>query len=412
VPTHGKRHRTDYEEQKQMRRARKQIKRHRQKRVRQRDWLPDSFEDLDELYDLDSPETERVMPRGERERRQELLDAALAALREEGEMEQTALPTEVLGEQGTVVEVSSSLCRVELDDRLVVCTIRGSLSAEDTGFTNVVAVGDEVIVSENGAERGVVEAVLPRRSTLARPDVFHNHLKQVIVANADQLLIVASWRDPKLWPELVDRYLIAAERNGLSPAICVNKIDLAEDLAACRAELQPYTDLGYRVLFTSALNGKGVGKLRNLLHGQTTVLAGMSGVGKSTLLNAVQPGLQLRTAEVSDWSHTGRHTTSQVSLIGLEMGGFVVDTPGIREFGLNALRQEDLIQYYPEIAAVQGRCRFGDCTHTHEPGCAVKAAVRQGNVSQTRFKSYTSIYVTLPKSRAEERAQAVERAWR
>jgi ribosome biogenesis GTPase len=398
-----------------MRRARKQIKRHRQKRVRQRQWLPDSFQDLDELYDLDGPDSERVMPRGERERRQEMLNAALAALREEEEAERTTLPTELLGEQGTIVEVSSSLCRVELDDRLVVCTVRGSLSAEDTGYTNVVAVGDEVIVSENGGERGVVEAVLPRRSVLARPDVFHHHLKQVIVANADQLLIVASWRDPKLWPELVDRYLIAAERNGLSPVICVNKIDLADAelrVAACRAELQVYVDLGYRVLLTSALTGKGVDKLTGILHGQTTVLAGMSGVGKSTLLNAVQPGLELRTAEVSDWSHTGRHTTTQVSLIGLEMGGFVVDTPGIREFGLSDLRQDDLVQYYPEIAAVQGRCRFGDCTHTHEPGCAVKAAVRQGNVPKARFESYTSIFAALPKSRAEERAQAVERAWR
>jgi ribosome biogenesis GTPase len=394
-----------------MRRARKQIKRHRQKRVRQRDWLPDSFEDLDELYDLDSLQSERVMPRGERERRQELLDAALAALREEEE-EGTTLPTELLGEQGTVIEVSSSLCRVELEDRVLLCAIRGSLSAEDTGYTNVVAVGDEVIVSEDGDERGIVEAVQPRHSVLVRTDVFHSHLEQVIVANADQLLIVASWREPKLWPELVDRYLIAAERNELSPVICVNKVDLAEDIADCHATLQPYFDLGYHVLLTSALTGKGVDKLKGVLHGQTTVLAGMSGVGKSTLLNAIQPGLQLRIGEVSDHSHTGRHTTSQVNLIKLEMGGYVVDTPGIREFGLKDLRQDELIRHYPEIAAIQGRCRFGDCTHTHEPGCAVKAAVRQGNVSPSRIKSYTSIYATLPKSRAEERAQAVERAWR
>ena len=167
--------------------------------------------------------------------------------------------------------------------------------------------------------------------------------------------------------------------------------------------MQPYLDMGCRVLLTSALTGKGVDRLRSVLHERTTVLAGMSGVGKSTLLNAVQPGLQLRTGEVSDHSHTGRHTTTQVNLIKLEMGGYVVDTPGIREFGLKGLRQYELVRYYPEIAAIEGRCRFGDCTHTHEPGCAVKAALRQGNVSRTRFKSYTSIYATLPKSRAEER---------
>jgi ribosome biogenesis GTPase len=138
----------------------------------------------------------------------------------------------------------------------------------------------------------------------------------------------------------------------------------------------------------------------------------MSGVGKSTLLNALQPTLQLRIGEVSDWSHTGRHTTTQVNLIKLDMGGYVVDTPGIREFGLNGLRQDELIQHYPEIRAICGLCRFGDCSHTHEPGCAVKAAVRQGNTSAIRLKNYTSIYATLPATRADERVEAAERTWR
>ncbi len=379
-----------------MRQVRKQIKRNRQpKPARRKNWMPDSFDDLDELYDL--PQTERIMPRGEQERRQAVMGAALATLEEQTSAEEELPTTEQpLGLQGVVVEVSSGLCRVDMGGRSLTCALRGSLTAQDTGFTNVIAVGDEVIISENSSEQGVVEAVLPRRSVLARPDVFYGHLKQVIAANADQLLIVASWRDPIFWPELTDRYLIAAERNNLSPIICVNKIDLAEDVADCQSALRPYLNLGYQVLFTSALTGNGVSELRDALRGRMTVLAGLSGVGKSSLLSAVQPGLQLRSGEVSERSGEGQHVTTQVSLFRLDVGGFVVDTPGIREFGLSGLRRAELARFYPEMTAVQGGCRFSDCSHLHEPGCAVQAAVRQGSVSATRYHSYRKIYECLP----------------
>jgi ribosome biogenesis GTPase len=392
------------EEDRQLRQVRKQIKRHRKtKRVRRKDWLPDDPSDPDALYDLDVSASERVMPRGERTRRQDVLAEALARVREQKDREDGQDGGQPQGERGIVVEVSSSLCRVDLDGRILVCGIRGSLSAEETGFTNVVAVGDEVIVSEDGADGGVVEMVLPRRSFLARPDTFREggrvrdrHLDQVIVANADQLLIVASWHNPPLWPELVDRYLIAAQRNHLAPVICVNKIDLAPDSSACRTALQPYIDLGHQVLFTSALTGAGVSELRTVLQGRTTVLAGLSGVGKSSLLAAVQPGFQLRTGEVSERTGEGRHTTSQVSLLYLEMGGAVIDTPGIREFGLRGLSRAELIQFYPEIAAASKRCRFSNCSHVHEPGCAVRAAIQSGTVLETRYHSYQNIYDALP----------------
>jgi ribosome biogenesis GTPase len=379
-----------------MRRVRKQIKRNRKpKRVRRRDWKCYGFDDLDALDELDISQNERIMPRGEQERR--WANLALMEPEERGEdtFEERSPGEEAEGQRGIVVEVSSSLCRVDLSGRSLICSVRGSLSAEETGYANVVAVGDEVIVSENGLGQGVVEMALPRRSVLARPDVFHDHLQQVIAANVNQLLIVASWRDPVIWLELIDRYLIAAERHGLMPILCVNKIDLAEDMAICRATLQPYLDLGYRVLFTCALTGQGVDKLRELLRGQATVLAGLSGVGKSSLLSAVQPGLQLRTGPVSEYSGQGRHTTAQVVLHWLEVGGYVVDTPGIREFGLSGLRQGELAHFYPEIAAVAGGCRFDDCAHIYEPGCAVKAAVQQGRVSATRYHSYKKIYHTL-----------------
>ena len=398
MPTREERQWQHYRANKMVRQVRKQIKRNRKsKRPRRKDWVPDYLEAPDALDELGFPQSERIMPRGERERRRAVMATALASLQEETGHAEAPSPVEEIPEQhGIVVEVSSSLCRVDLAGRSLVCGLRGSLSAQDTGFTNVVAVGDKVVVSENGADRGIVEEVLPRRSALARPDTFYDHLQQVIVANADQLLVVASWRDPPLWFELVDRYLITAERNNLEPAVCVNKIDLAKNPADCRGALRPYLGLGCRVLFTSALTGEGVGELRQLLIGQTTVLAGMSGVGKSSLLTAVQPDLHIRTAEVSEHSREGRHTTAQVRMLGLKASGFVVDTPGIREFGLSGLRRAELTRFYPEIANLEWRCRFDDCSHTHEPGCAVKAAVQGGRVSKTRYHSYTRIYRSLP----------------
>ena len=253
----------------------------------------------------------------------------------------------------------------------------------------------------------MVEAVLPRRSALARPDVFYSHLQQVIVANVDQVLIVAAWREPAFWPELVDRYLIAAARYNLAPIICINKIDLADeaadrdaDDASDAAELAQtvaaYRRAGYPVLPTSARTGDGLAELREALAGRTTALAGLSGVGKSSLLSAAEPGLSLRIAEVSSRRHEGRHTTTQVTLHPLAAGGFVADTPGIREFGLSGLRGSDLTRFYPEIAAEAEGCAYADCSHTREPGCAVKAAVRAGRIAAVRYDSYRKIRHGLP----------------
>ena len=378
-----------------LRQVRKEIKRNRKaKPARNRLW---QLDETDELDDEHYQGVERVMPRGERERRRTLWNTALTRL--DGATEEAGEPAAVAGSQvlrGLVTEVSTSLCRVNAGAQTWLCSLRGGLSAEDTGYTNVVAVGDQVLVTPDGAGSGVVNAVLPRHSALVRPDVFHSHLQQVIVANADQLLVVASWRNPALWPELVDRYLITAERNRLVPILCVNKIDLAEDRAACEEAMRPYVHLGYRVLFTSAVRTEGIDELRQVLRGRMTVLAGLSGVGKSSLLAAVQPGLQLRTAEISARRHEGRHTTTQVSLLTLQMGGLVVDTPGIREFGLSGLRKADLAGFYADISALHGACQFANCSHTHEPGCAVQDAVHRGHVPATRYENYKKIYDTLP----------------
>jgi len=367
-----------------LRRERKQVKRHRKLDApRRKDWLLGDARDPESL-DVDMPVVERVVPRRER-----------VLLRPEADEEEDPLArNDCL--RGTVVEVATGLCRVRVGAETLLCGLRGLLSVAESGLTNVVAVGDEVMVAADGAGGGVVDSVLPRRSALVRPDVFLGHLQQVIAANIDQLLVVASWREPALWLEMIDRYLIAAERNGLPAVVCVNKVDLAAGPAECRAALAPYERLGYCVIFTSARTGEGVEALRELLRGKVTALSGLSGVGKSSLLAAVEPGLQLRTHAVSEHWHQGQHTTTQVTLWPLARGGFVADTPGIREFGLGGLHRGELSRYYPEIHALAGGCRFVDCRHVDEPGCAVRQAAAAGLVPAARYDNYQKIYRNLP----------------
>lgn len=393
-------------------------------KVRRRDWTEVYNEDPDAYDDLDITGIERVVPKGEAEARKRTptgsalhaglglaqlappRDAEIATPETEDAAQAAAgdgIPAAgITRSQGIVIEVSTGLCRVRLTagsadrDRVLLCNLRPALRVPHSGFSNVVAAGDEVVVSHNGHAHGVVDAVLPRRSALARPDVFYGHLQQVIVANVDQLLVVASWRDPSFWPELVDRYLLAAVRNRLAPVICINKIDLAEERGPLEEAARSLRRAGYRVILTSAVTGAGLDELRDVLRGKTTALAGLSGVGKSSLLSAAEPGLHLKVGEVNEHQHMGRHTTTQVSLHPLAAGGFVADTPGIREMGLAGLRQPDLGRLYPEFAALAATCGYANCSHTREPGCAVKLAVRRGELSAMRYDSYRKIWADLP----------------
>lgn len=366
-------------EQRKIKSANKTLKRHRDVRPpRRKDWI-EVMDDEDNLTGV-----ERVMPRGEQERRQKVTEKAYQLDRSDG-VENPIIE----GLQGQVIEVSTGLCRVRLPDRTILCHLRGSLSAYDTGFTNVVAVGDQVVISDGNP--GVIEQVLPRHNQLARVD---GHLQQVIAANLDQLLIVAAWRDPILWAELIDRYLITAERHAITPIIAVNKIDLADSEAAVMAYMQPYRDLGYEIILTSAQTGRGIPELRAALEGEVTVLAGMSGVGKSSLLSAVEPGFKLRISDVSEFWGEGQHTTTQVTMLPLGQHGYVIDTPGIREFGLAGLHRADLLAFYPEFHDLN--CRFANCTHQHEPGCAVIPAVKAGRLSEVRYHNYSVILADLP----------------
>ncbi len=243
---------------------------------------------------------------------------------------------------------------------------------------------------------GVVEGVEPRHGgKLSRKAAGEREAEQVVAANVDQLVVVAAVAEPELNRRLLDRLVVSGENGGLEVAVCLNKADLA-DAAACEPVLALYRRLGYRALATSARTGVGVEDLRALLKGKTSVFAGPSGVGKSALLMAVQPGLDLRTGEVSASTGKGKHTTTAVSLLPLDFGGYVVDTPGIREFALYDIERDALQHCFPEMAERFGQCRFADCSHRHEPDCAIVAAVKSGEIDPERYESYCRIYESLP----------------
>ncbi len=385
--------------------VRSQMKKPRLKKISTNDW--DDWENLDEL-ELSTYET--IIPKGETERRREMETQASGVGSNENPqgvaetVKMDSAPSSPPKTSALVIEAGSRICRVDLNGEILLCSLRdASLETEETGYTNVIAVGDEVLVSLTGEGLGVVEAILPRRSVLSRPyspdaGKVHAELEQIVVANVDRLLIVTSWREPYIWPALIDRYLIAAQRNQIEPVICINKIDLIEDQTEFKNTLKPYKDLGYQFVLTSTVSGEGINQLRSLISESTTVLAGLSGVGKSSLLTTVQPSLNLKVGEVSEhglFTGQGRHTTTQSSLWKLDNGAVVIDTPGVRTFGVAGIAPKELSSWYPEMVMFAGQCRFGNCTHTNEPICAIKAAVDDGQISELRYKNYTQIFKEL-----------------
>jgi len=299
-----------------------------------------------------------------------------------------------LTKTGLVTKAQSGFFTVQPDDggEPIISRIRGRLKQE-RHRTDLVAVGDRVTIQINADGSGSVQAVEERHSALSRTRVaaqdrsLQTDREQVLVANPDQVVFVFSVASPAFSPRKLDRFLVVAEMNHLPAVICANKVDLVEPEEA-RDLFRVYEGIGYPVLYTSVVTGEGVEALRETLRGKLSVLAGSSGVGKSSLLNAVQAGLGLRVKAVSEATGKGMHTTRHVELIPLEMGGYVADTPGIRGLALFDLEPAEVDAYYREIGPLVAQCQFSDCTHTHEPHCAVLAAVADGRVSRERYESY------------------------
>jgi ribosome biogenesis GTPase len=273
----------------------------------------------------------------------------------------------------------------EVDGTEIVCVLRGRLKKDRRRVSSAVVVGDRVEVASLPDGSGVIEAVHPRRSELLRPGF--KGLVHAIAANLDQLVIVQAARQPAFKRRLVERFVVTARRGRMEALVVVNKCDLEEE-AVVRSWVAPLAATGVPILLASAVDGRGTDALRARLDGKSSVLAGQSGVGKSTLLNAMYPEFHARTSAVSDWSGKGRHTTTASQLYRLPGGGYLADTPGIRELGLFDDDEEAVTGVFPEILAAAPHCKFADCTHSHEPRCAVKSAVARGEIDTERYADY------------------------
>jgi ribosome biogenesis GTPase len=257
-----------------------------------------------------------------------------------------------------------------------------------TELRHVVATGDRVVITRGVESEAVIERVEPRTSVICRTSKKRRH---IMVSNVERVLIVSSAAEPRLKPNLIDRLLVTAEKHGIEPLICINKVDLVDP-----ADLQPlvgvYGQLGYPVVLVSATKGWGVVALREFLRGRQSVVTGQSGEGKSSILNAIEPGLSLSVSEVSEENQKGTHTTTSASLIPLSFGGFVVDTPGVRQFQLWDVIPEEVAGYYREIRPFINGCKYPNCSHTHELECAVKGAVADNQIDVRRYESYCGLY--------------------
>lgn len=295
--------------------------------------------------------------------------------------------------KGLVLRVYSDFYDVEADDGAVwQCKVAGRLKRQKL-YTTLLAAGDRVHIEpvDAAAREGLIVKIEPRASVLSRVRPGGGHrFEDVILANPDEIMVVFAVAEPMPHLRMLDRFLVAAEASELDIFIVINKIDLGgEDRA--RQMFGVYEQAGYPLLYTSAKQDTGVEAVREQLRDHITVVAGPSGVGKSSLINRIEPGLELRVTEVMDIGK-GRHTTRAAQLHPLSSGGYIADTPGLRELGLWDIRPEELSDYFPEIHRHAGDCKFSFCTHMHEPGCAVQAAFARGEIDPGRWDSYQRLF--------------------
>lgn len=288
---------------------------------------------------------------------------------------------------GLVIRLQAGFYFVETDAGLFMCNLRGRIKKSSHG-EDLVAVGDHVTLRVITADTGVIEKVLDReRAFIRKAPGMREDYKQILLANPDQIVLVFACSEPEPRLRMLDRFLVIAEKEEIPPLIVVNKLDLLDREKAGKI-FEMYPPLGYDVMFTSTKTGEGLDELHQRLIGKISAFAGPSGVGKSSLLNAIQPHLGLSVGRVSGLTSKGRHTTVVRELFPLREGGYVADMPGIRSLSLWDTEPEELDGYFPELRTLITGCRFNDCTHQMEPGCAVIKAVQDGRVHPQRYESY------------------------
>lgn len=294
-----------------------------------------------------------------------------------------------------MLKSTGSHYRVRLDDgRVVECVPRGKLRLNEIKTTNPITVGDWVSVELNPNGVGLITAIQERKNYIIRKATNLSREAHIIAANIDQALLVVTITQPETQLAFIDRYLVTAEAYRIPTVIVFNKIDLVDSAIqpVLDSYISIYVPIGYKCLKVSAKTGQNLDLLKQILQGRVSLLSGNSGVGKSTLINLIEPGLNLKTAEISNAHLKGRHTTTFSEIFELSFGGFIIDTPGIKSFGLVDIEKDELYHFFPEIFKLSDKCKYYNCTHIHEPGCAVIEAVDKSEIAPSRYLSYLSIY--------------------
>ncbi len=299
-------------------------------------------------------------------------------------------------QEGTVVRTTGNHCTVRTDEgRSVECCLKGRFKISGIKSTNPLAVGDRVLfVCSDPNDYGLICEIRPRRNYIIRKAAKLSKQTHIIAANMDQALLIVTAAMPRTSTGFIDRFLLTCEAYHIPCILVFNKIDVydgeAKEYLSYMKDI--YKQAGYACIETSALDGRGLEDLKGVLKDRTTLLSGHSGVGKSTLINAIEPGLDLKTSEVSLSNMKGRHTTTFAQMYPLSFGAYIIDTPGIRSFGMVDFKKEELALYYPEMKLRLSGCRYYNCTHIHEPQCAIKEAVEKGEISRERYENYVNIF--------------------
>ncbi|MFO7617905.1 MAG: ribosome small subunit-dependent GTPase A [Bacteroidales bacterium] len=292
---------------------------------------------------------------------------------------------------GTVFKTTGSLHLVRTDDgQSLSCSLKGNFRILGIRTTNPVAVGDRVTIERIEQGRGVITRIHPRKNYIIRKAINLSRESHILAANLDQAILMITITYPITLSMFVDRFLVTAEAYSVPVILMFNKLDLytEEDLAALAEWVEAYTLAGYPCYPVSLVTGKGIKAIRERLPGKITLLSGNSGVGKSTFINFLDPSKNLKTKQISDYHQLGKHTTTFPEMLELADGAFLIDTPGIRGFGVIEIGKEELYHYFPELFKYSGDCQFHNCTHTHEPGCAVRRAVEEGAIGEMRYRNY------------------------